>query len=76
MEEYQIGKEIIEQNYGTKHQMYMEFVNAINGAKLRTKYIQNSNLPEPENRYDQRQNQTDLNIIPSYASNNNIFVRE
>lgn len=37
--EYQTGKQVIEANYGTTHKQYMEFVNSINGAKLRIKYF-------------------------------------
>lgn len=44
--EYQYGKEVIERNYGTTHKTYIDFVNAINGAKLRIKYFQHSNLPD------------------------------
>ena len=45
IQEYQQGKQVIEANYGTKHKSYMDFVNAINGAKLRIKYFMHSNLP-------------------------------
>jgi hypothetical protein len=43
--DYQKGKQAIEDVYGTSHKQYMEFVNAINGAKLRIKYFMHSNLP-------------------------------
>ena len=45
MQEYYTGKQVIEANYGTQHKMNMDFVNAINGAKLRTKYVMHSNIP-------------------------------
>jgi len=35
----------VEANYGHGHNQYLELSNAINGAKLRVKYFQNSNLP-------------------------------
>ena len=41
---YQCGKQVIEANYGHKHKTYVDLVNSINGAKLRTKYFLNSNL--------------------------------
>lgn len=44
MQAYQIGKQVVEANYGPTHKTYIELVNAINGAKLRTKYYLNSNL--------------------------------
>ena len=44
IEAYLEAKKLVEGNYGTKHKLYIELVNAINGARLRTKYFQNSNL--------------------------------
>lgn len=36
--EYQEGKQLVEENYGPSHKMFVDFVNAINGAKLRARY--------------------------------------
>lgn len=45
IEVYSIAKSIVEQKYGHSDRLYIELSNAINGARLRTKYIQHSNLP-------------------------------
>ena len=45
IEVYTIAKSIVEQKYGHSDRLYIELSNAINGARLRTKYIQHSNLP-------------------------------
>lgn len=45
MEAYNHAKLVVESNYGHSDKLYIELVNLINGAKLRTKYFQNSNLP-------------------------------
>ncbi len=45
-----MAKQVVESNYGHSDKMYIELANAINGAKLRTKYFQNSNLPIGGNR--------------------------
>lgn len=50
IESYQMAKQVVESNYGHSDKMYIELANAINGAKLRTKYFQNSNLPLGGNR--------------------------
>jgi hypothetical protein len=47
---YSIAKQVVESNYGHSDKMYIDLANAINGAKLRTKYFQNSNLPMGGNR--------------------------
>jgi hypothetical protein len=44
IEAYQLGKKVAEANYGPTHRLYIDMVNGINGAKLRTKYFLNSNL--------------------------------
>lgn len=44
IETFTYGKQIVEANYGHSHKLYVDLANAINGAKLRTKYFQNSNL--------------------------------
>lgn len=52
IEAYQFGKQVVEANYGTTSKMYIDMVNSINGAKLRTKYFLNSNLgPNPAANY-------------------------
>ena len=45
MESYNHAKLVVESNYGHSDKLYIELVNLINGAKLRTKYFQNSNFP-------------------------------
>ena len=39
MEAYSHAKQLVESSYGTSDKLYIELVNLINGAKLRTKYF-------------------------------------
>ena len=39
MEAYTQAKQLVESNYGHSDKLYIELVNLINGAKLRTKYF-------------------------------------
>ncbi len=45
MQAYVRAKDQVEANYGHSDKLYIELINLINGARLRTKYFQNSNLP-------------------------------
>ena len=42
MVEYKEGKQLVEDNYGTGHKLFVDFANALNGAKLRSKYQQSA----------------------------------
>jgi len=69
IESYSMAKQVVETNYGHSDKMYIELANAINGAKLRTKYFQNSNLPAGGQRSAIQYENAKRPPIPAYPLN-------
>ena len=80
IEVYSIAKSVVEQKYGHSDRLYIELSNAINGARLRTKYIQHSNLPSTtQQTLNAGQSVTHHSNVPVFslmAGNSGAFQKE